>query len=377
MIAVSIGVLVAVAAAAIVLVVTGGEDEASAQTVRFQEPTAAGPDPFTAPADVRGRDKVDVGSGPFGGTGSDLVCDRELLIRSLGARPERLREWARVANVDPTERAVADYIRGLRPATLTTDTRVTNHSFRGGRAVAFQAILQAGTAVLVDERGIPVARCRCGNPLLEAIFIPEAKCLGCPPNYRPPAACPPFKCYRRYPHPPGVKRRRRAEPSSEQRGTPSASFSPRTGRQGDRFVLTIRNFRPSSRASFTLRRPDGVVENYSIPTGSNGSGTYTFNPTGGDDVLGDYLATVTDSEGNRATATATLLARQEQQQEDSGGLQCDPPRSQLESEQCAAQEGNAPQNEAPDPNYPCDVDPATPGVQPPASPGEDWLRNCN
>jgi hypothetical protein len=56
------------------------------------------------------------------------------------------------------------------------------------------------------------------------------------------------------------------------------------------------------------------------------------------------------------------------QQQDDGGLQCDPPRSQLESEQCAEREGRAPQ-QAPDPNYDCPD-------QPPASPGEDYLRNC-
>ena len=117
---------------------------------------------------MRGSDRVDVGSGPFGGTGSDLVCDRELLISSLRARPDRLKEWARVLDVEPDIGAVARYIRKLRPVTLTRDTRVTNHSFVDGRAVGFQSILQAGTAVLVDENGVPVVRCRCGNPLLEA-----------------------------------------------------------------------------------------------------------------------------------------------------------------------------------------------------------------
>jgi hypothetical protein len=53
------------------------------------------------------------------------------------------------------------------------------------------------------------------------------------------------------------------------------------------------------------------------------------------------------------------------------GLQCDPPRSQLESEQCAAQGGQAPQNQpAPQQdNYEC------PDL-PPAHPGEDYLQHC-
>jgi hypothetical protein len=154
-------VLLLAVAGGVAFLTLGGEEEAQAQTVRFQAPTDNGPDPFTAPAERRGAKRVEVtGSGPFGGTGSDLVCDRELLIRSLVARPDRLREWARVLGLTPSTRVVASYIRKLRPATLTRDTRVTNHSFVDGRAVAFQSILQAGTAVLVDKDGVPVARCR-------------------------------------------------------------------------------------------------------------------------------------------------------------------------------------------------------------------------
>jgi hypothetical protein len=48
---------------------------------------------------------------------------------------------------------------------LRVDTRVTNHGFRNGRATPRQAVLQAGTAVLVDETGLPRVKCGCGNPL--------------------------------------------------------------------------------------------------------------------------------------------------------------------------------------------------------------------
>jgi len=86
-----------------VLAACGSDDDSEAekgQVVRFQTPTAKGPDPFTARAtDVQGPDRVEVGSGPYGGTGSDLVCDRELLIKSLKARPERLRAWAKVLDL--------------------------------------------------------------------------------------------------------------------------------------------------------------------------------------------------------------------------------------------------------------------------------------
>src|SRR3954462_8632036 len=181
--------LVGVTCCAMVVAASGcggdGSEEAKAQTVRFQAPTAPGPKPFTKPSDVKGKKKVDVGSGPYGGTGSGPGGDREVLFSSVKARPARLAAWARVRGVEPTYKAVARYIRKLKPTTLIVDTRVTNYSFVNGRAVGYQAILHAGTAVLVDDEGKGVARGRCGNPLPEPIYIPEATCYGCPPNYTP------------------------------------------------------------------------------------------------------------------------------------------------------------------------------------------------
>ena len=74
-------------------------------------------------------------------------------------------------------------IRSLQPVTLTRDARVTNYSFEDGRAVGFQSILEAGTAVLVDRYGEPVARCRCGNPLSKPIFYAKATGVGKPIVY--------------------------------------------------------------------------------------------------------------------------------------------------------------------------------------------------
>ncbi|MEA2404610.1 MAG: hypothetical protein QOE08_1257, partial [Thermoleophilaceae bacterium] len=74
--------------------------------------------------------------------------------------------------------------------------------------------------------------------------------------------------------------------------------------------------------------------------------------------------------GDSATASTRVTAAAQQQQPDSGGLQCNPPRSQLESERCAEQrQSSSPQPPPPDPNYDCPS-------QPPAHPGEDYLRNC-
>ena len=43
---------------------------------------------------------------------------------------------------------------------------MTNHGFANGQATELQSVLQAGTAVLVDQFGVPRVRCYCGNPLL-------------------------------------------------------------------------------------------------------------------------------------------------------------------------------------------------------------------
>ena len=372
-------VLLLAVAGGVAFLTLGGEEEAQAQTIRFQDPSEDGPDPFTEPAERKGPKLVKVGSGPFGGTGSDLVCDRELLIRSLVARPDRLREWARVLGVTPTERAVASYIRKLRPVTLTRDTRVTNHSFVNGRAVAFQSILQAGTSVLVDKDGVPVARCRCGNPLLQPIFIAEAECFGCPQDYIPPPECEYYDyddrdydrygdaywkrvyvvrdfvdvCYLPYPDPPSVRgtprRRPRATPAKpkpdDEVRHPAASFSPSSGTALDTYTLYASGFRPNVTLTMRLVRPDGVGESYSITTGGSGSGSYTF-PRASNPVLGTYTATITDpGTGDSASASTTVSAAPTAPApEPTGGLQCDPPRSQLEFEQCAELEGTAPEN---------------------------------
>ena len=168
----------------------GAKPAAAAQKITFQQPEDPGADPFPPPADVESDREVPISSSggqqPFGGSGSNRVCDRDKLIRFLEANPERMSEWARVLGIEPKFSRVKKYIAKLHPVTLTRDTQVTNHAFKNGRAVPFQAILQAGTAVLVDQYGVPVVRCYCGNPLGPAVYTPNATCLHCPPHYTPP-----------------------------------------------------------------------------------------------------------------------------------------------------------------------------------------------
>ena len=309
---IALSAAILIAAVAVVTVAACGSDsgnsatadEENLQTVSFQEPEDPGPDPFTRPADVEGDEEVDLpasGSGskqPFGGSGSNRVCDRDKLIRFLKRNPEVMREWARVLGVRPTFRAVKKYIAKLHPVTLTRDTQVTNHAYKNGKAVPFQAILQAGTAVLVDQYGAPVVRCFCGNPLGPAVFTPSAKCNGCPPEYKPPRQCK----YRR---------------SGDYDETYYRRDYYSNGDYDEVFIRRSRRGRYSN-----------CYEAYPDPP------TVT--------IVDVFRAPPPEPEPAPApTQTQTTPTTPAPQ---SGGLQCDPPRSQLEAEQCAERQGQAPQN---------------------------------
>ena len=99
----------------------------------------------------------------YGGSGELADCDVQGLAAFLAENPEKAKAWADVRDIDPTQ--IAEYLETLTPVLLLHDTLVTNYGFSGGVAVPFQAVLQAGTGVLVDWTGQPVVRCACGNPL--------------------------------------------------------------------------------------------------------------------------------------------------------------------------------------------------------------------
>ena len=103
--------------------------------------------------------------GLYGGTRNAASCDPPQLVSFLRERTDLGAAWARVHGIDPA--TIGDYVAQLTPLVLREDTRVTNHGFRDGRATPRQAVLQAGTAVLVDNTGVPRVKCGCGNPLVE------------------------------------------------------------------------------------------------------------------------------------------------------------------------------------------------------------------
>jgi hypothetical protein len=102
--------------------------------------------------------------GLYGGTRTD-TCNAEGIRTYLEANPDKAAAWASAMDLPPGQ--VGSFLSSLTPVTLRTDSAVTNHGFRDGAATAFQSVLQAGTAVLVDAQGLPRVRCYCGNPLGE------------------------------------------------------------------------------------------------------------------------------------------------------------------------------------------------------------------
>jgi hypothetical protein len=101
--------------------------------------------------------------GLYGGTLNQSSCDQEKMVAFLAADPTKARAWADAQRI--SEDQVPTFIRGLTPVILRGDTRVSNFGFSAGRATPRQSVLQAGTAMLIDQYGEPQARCACGNPL--------------------------------------------------------------------------------------------------------------------------------------------------------------------------------------------------------------------
>ncbi|MGQ0679382.1 MAG: DUF6777 domain-containing protein [Actinomycetota bacterium] len=113
-------------------------------------------------------------------------CDPDKLIELLNGAPERRAAWAEVLRVGSDD--VEEYVVDLRSAKLSRDARVTMHGFEDSEPTEYQAILEAGSSVLVDQSGDIVVRCQCGNPIEPPRKI-KYTCEGCPEDYDPPPSC--------------------------------------------------------------------------------------------------------------------------------------------------------------------------------------------
>ncbi|MEU9892465.1 DUF6777 domain-containing protein [Streptomyces phaeochromogenes] len=111
--------------------------------------------------------------GLYGGTQKPKVCDVDRLKDFLTdpRNRQKAREWARIVGITPDR--IEGYIDDLTPVLLRHDTLVKNHDYKKGKAVAFDALLEAGIAVLVNDQGLPAVKCSCGNPLQSFDKDPE------------------------------------------------------------------------------------------------------------------------------------------------------------------------------------------------------------
>lgn len=93
-------------------------------------------------------------------------CDRARLETLLADDPVLASAWVAPFGIGTT--GLREFVATLTPVRLRADTRATAHAWSGGRAEPYQAVLQAGSAVLLDRAGVPRVRCADGAPLTAA-----------------------------------------------------------------------------------------------------------------------------------------------------------------------------------------------------------------
>ncbi|WP_246203653.1 PASTA domain-containing protein [Streptomyces tailanensis] len=133
----------------------------------FKQALALGADVAVGSAlSRRGGEKRGGDAGLYGGTRNPLQCDRDKLVEFL-RKPEnrkKAEQWAEIKGLGGVDE-IAGYVEKLTPVLLRGDTLVKNHDYKKGKAIPFDALLEAGIAVLVDQFGEPAVQCSCGNPL--------------------------------------------------------------------------------------------------------------------------------------------------------------------------------------------------------------------
>ncbi|KUI25564.1 hypothetical protein AU196_22365 [Mycobacterium sp. IS-1742] len=131
-------------------------DQTAAQTVELLEQI-----PVRADRGVRvvsGRQP-----GLYGATGQTTPCDAVTLANDLDADPDTARVWGLALGITPQQ--IPHYLNTLTAVVLLSDTWVTTHTPAEDAPDPKQAVLQAGSAVLIDPLGVPRVRCASGAPL--------------------------------------------------------------------------------------------------------------------------------------------------------------------------------------------------------------------
>jgi hypothetical protein len=170
--------LIVAALVAFALIWTDSRSTKNIAQMSYISANAPGPSPFTDSVSDVEMDRVanvsrSAQSGGvsgdttelYGGSGNEAVCNQDALITNLHNLPGPRAAFAAALGLSDAQ--VDGYIRSLKPVVLMHDTWVTNHSYANGQPIPYQAVLQAGTAVLIDAYGVPRVKCGCGNPLKE------------------------------------------------------------------------------------------------------------------------------------------------------------------------------------------------------------------
>lgn len=121
--------------------------------------------------------------GLYGAPAQGSVCDAAALANYLVVRRATASVWASALGTEIQQ--IPAYLNTLTPVVLTVDTWVTSSS---RQAVPYQAVLQAGSAVLVDPAGVPRVHCMSGNPLQPPADVNFEKLRACGeawPGYEP------------------------------------------------------------------------------------------------------------------------------------------------------------------------------------------------
>ncbi len=295
--------------------------------------------------------------GLYGGTRNYKNCSAGKLVTFLQQNPAKATAWASTLGISTTD--IDRYVSGLTPVLLRTDTRVTNHGYVNGVADPIQSLLEAGTAVFVNEYGEPVVKCYCGNPLTPPQLLAAPVYTG--PRWasftiinitiieQSPTIINTYTLYdpntgtefkrtsglhghdgpyinlgpRQKPTPGGATAPSTPSPPTSTGGStstapqtntqpaenPSVSLSPNPAAQGATVTLSASGFARGASLQITVNRPDGVVEHYPLTAGGDGSGTYTFSNAAGNAPLGTYNVTVTDlATGASGSASIDVVA---------------------------------------------------------------------
>jgi hypothetical protein len=110
----------------------------------------------------------------YGGSLHRELCDRNELVATLTSDAAKAAAWKAKVGADD----ILEYTNALTPVLLRADTRVTRYDYIDGTARPVQAVLEAGTVVLVDDRGMPRVRCARGNPLSPPVLARDTDIEG-------------------------------------------------------------------------------------------------------------------------------------------------------------------------------------------------------